>query len=91
MKISKYNQSRLPDREPETPGVNASASTEAVFAIKKERVKVTKKKVKQVSKGLAEIAYSMGHTNDIERFSDEISEDILAAFQLVAKRRNERS
>jgi len=46
---------------------------------KKDRVR-NKASVKKVAHGMAEIAYSMGMTNDIDEFLDDMSEDILDAW-----------
>jgi len=87
MSIPKINGPRIPDREPDPNAASAASANEAVFEIKKKRLKVNREKIAGVAKGLAEIAFSMGQTNDVESFSEQMTDDILAAFQLVAKRR----
>ena len=90
MSIPKINNPLLPDRDPNIGASTAASANEAVFEVKKKRVKVTRKKIADVAHGLAEIAFSMGHTNDVDTLTDQMTDDILAAFQLVAKRRNAR-
>jgi len=90
MSISKIPGPRLPEKNPEPTGANQASATEAVFTVKKERVKVTKKEVKKVTKGLAEIAFSMGYTNDLDSFSEEMAADIMAGLQLAAKRHRDK-
>jgi hypothetical protein len=90
MSIPKINSPLLPDRDPSIGASAAASANEAVFEVKKKRVKVTRKKIADVAHGLAEIAFSMGHTNDIDSLTDQMTDDILAAFQMVAKRRNDR-
>ena len=56
-------------------------SASVVLGINKKRVKIEKGQIKKIAHGLAEIAYSMGETNDQEEFADEMAQDILEALQ----------
>jgi len=42
--------------------------------------------IKKIASGLAEIAYSMGETNNPEEFAETMTEDILEALKDVAKK-----
>ena len=55
---------------------------------KKKRLKrkLSKAQIKKVIMRLSEAAESMGLTNDIEQFSDVLSEDILEGMRKAAKR-----
>jgi hypothetical protein len=89
MSIPKINGPRIPDRDPDINASSAASASEAVFEVKKKRIKVKREKIAGVAKGLAEIAFSMGQTNDVDTFTEQMTDDILAAFQLVAKRQRE--
>jgi len=60
---------------------NIADATSVVLDIKKQKVKIKKTKIKDVAKGLAEIAFSMGETNDPDEYAEQMTEDILAAFK----------
>jgi hypothetical protein len=89
MSIPKINSSRIPDQDPDFNTSGASSANEAVFQIKKKRISIKRKKIAGIAKGLAEVAFSMGQTNDVDTFTEQMTNDILAAFQLVAKRRRD--
>ena len=65
-----------------TPGMksaisqNVAEAASIVFNLKQKKVKVRPSKIKQITKGLAEIAFSLGETNDPEEYSEELAEDI---------------
>lgn len=90
MSIPRLNSAIPPERDPSSLAMQGAAADEAVFQIKKKRLKVQKKEISSVATSLAEIAYSMGATNDVESLKDEMTEDILKAFQIVAQRRKNR-
>lgn len=90
MSIPKINGPRIPDSEPELNPLNAASANEAVFQVKKKRVSVKRSKIAGIVRGLAEVAYSMGKTGDIDGFTEQMTDDILAGFQLAAKRRAEK-
>ncbi len=58
-------------------------SASVLLNIKKKKVRVKKSKVKNITRGLAEIAFSMGETNDIEEYSEEMADDIYEALKRV--------
>src|SRR3989339_651347 len=76
------NISSQPQFDPQL-GSNAHVADVAtvVLEIHKKKVKITQTKIKEVVHGLAEIAYSMGKTNDVEKFEDEMSEAVFKAFK----------
>ena len=45
-------------------------------------------KIKEVAKGMAEIAFSMGETNDPEEYAERMTEDILEALKDVHDRQS---
>ncbi|MCP4050784.1 MAG: hypothetical protein GY730_08780 [bacterium] len=65
---------------------NVADATAVVLGIKKKKVKIKKTKIKDISRGLAEVAYSMGETNDPEDYADLITEDIFEAFKKIEER-----
>lgn len=56
-----------------------------VFGVKNKKIKVRRSKIKDVAKGLAEVAYSMGQTNNPEEFAEEMTENIFQAFKKASK------
>ena len=67
-----------------------SDATEAVVELYNKKVKVTKGKIRDVTRGLAEIAYSMGETNDPENYASEMEEDIMLALEEAIRRDKKR-
>eukprot|EP01047_Picozoa_sp_COSAG01_P014970 COSAG01_NODE_740_length_13891_cov_35.573013_7_plen_94_part_00 len=55
-----------------------------------EQKKVKKGTVKDLAKGMAEIAYSIGHTNDADEFAEVVSEDIMEAWETLRKKRKKK-
>lgn len=68
---------------------NTSANTSAsgvasvVLNLKKKKVKINSSKVKDVARGLAEIAFSMGETNNPEEYAEAMTQDIMAGLKLA--------
>lgn len=60
---------------------NIADATSVVLGINKKKVTVKKGKIKDIAAGLAEVAYSMGETNDPEEYAEEMAEDILEALK----------
>lgn len=81
-----------PPSGPELPNdrllSHAAEGASVVFEVKKKRLKrkLSKAQIKKVIMRLSEAAESMGLTNDIEQFSDVLSEDILEGMRKAAKR-----
>ena len=69
-------------------GHNVADATSVVLDINKKKEKVTKKRIKDIAKGLAEIAFSMGDTNDPETFAEEMTEDILLGLKKAQKNKD---
>ena len=57
---------------------------------KNKEVKIRGADVSQIAKGLAEVAFSIGQTNNPEAFSSELAEDIMEALKKVKKRQEEK-
>jgi hypothetical protein len=62
---------------------NVADAASAILGINKKKVKIKRGKIKDVAKGLAEIAFSMGETNDPEEYAEQMTEDILEAFKSI--------
>jgi hypothetical protein len=69
---------------------DVSSVASVILGIQNERIKLQKSKIKDIAKGLAEIAYSMGETNDVEALASLMAEDILEGFKKAEKRRKAR-
>jgi hypothetical protein len=74
---------------PNSMDANASLADAAavVFNLKKKKVKLKRSSIKDIARGMAEIAYSIGDTNDPEEYANEIYEDVLAGLSLAEKNR----
>jgi hypothetical protein len=70
----------------------AAEAASVIFGVQKnkKKFKIGKGKIKDISKGLAEIAFSMGETNDPEEFAEIMAEDIFEAFKDVAERQKKK-
>ena len=66
---------------------SASAASSVVLNLKKKRVKVNRSKVKDVAMGLAEIAFSMGETNDPEEYAEQMTQDIMAGLHQASEKK----
>ena len=86
----KINQpsSQLPDL---CKNSNVSAAGSVLFNVGNKKIKIKKSKIKTVTKGLAEIAFSMGETNNVEEYAEQMAEDIYEAMQLSEKKLNKKS
>jgi hypothetical protein len=62
---------------------HAADVASAILGVRKKKVKVKRSKIKDVAKGLAEVAFSLGETNDPEEYAELMTEDILLALQNV--------
>ena len=59
----------------------AASAASVVFNLGKKKVQVKHSRIKQITRGLAEIAFSLGETNDPEEYAEELAEDIYEAMQ----------
>lgn len=66
-------------------------ATSVVLDIHKKKVKVERAKILDIAKGLAEIAYSMGQTNNPDEFAEEMADDILGALKKVKSRKSKKN
>jgi len=82
------NQKSEWDSIKDKPLTSKGVSSESVVVpLLGEEVKISKAKIDHVMKGLAEIAYSMGKTNDPDKYASEMIEDIIESFKKVEKKR----
>ena len=72
------------------PNINAADAASVVLGINKKKVKIHKAKIKDVARGLAEVAYSMGETNDPDEFAELMADDIYEALKKVKKNREKK-
>lgn len=80
----------LPEWDPSKNLGLASALGDILLDINNKKVKVKQGKIRDIAKGMSEIAYSLGETNDEEGFAGELEEDIIEALKLVKKRLKEK-
>ena len=87
MEIPKFNQSNVNH----DLSLNSQAATAASVLLdlkkKKKKIKINRKTVNQVAQGMAEIAFSLGNTSDIDSYVKDMSDDVYSAFQNVKKRK----
>ena len=60
------------------------------FIVDLNKKKATRGKVKKMLAGMAEIAYSLGETNDPEEFAHMLSEDIVEALDKYKKKKGKK-
>jgi hypothetical protein len=92
MSIEGFSNKRVPGSSSPIPGkVDSSFGLDlgGVNSVSKS-VMIQKSEIDMVSKGLAEIAFSLGDTNDPESFSAMLAEDIIEAIKKVKRRQKER-
>jgi len=58
-----------------------------VLGIGNKSVKIRRSKIKDVVKGLAEIAYNIGETNNPDEFAEEMTDNIFTAFKRVERKK----
>lgn len=80
-----YRSGYVPNSMDPNSGIADAAAV--VFNLKKQKVKLKRSSIKDIARGLAEVAYSMGDTNDMEEYANEIYEDVVAGLSLAEKRR----
>jgi len=80
-----------PDNMGDKSRSDAVQGSGVVFDIKKKRLKVSRDRIKKITDRFAEVAESMGLTNNVEQFSDDLAEDIIKGFEKAAKRLNKPS
>ncbi len=72
-------------------GKSIAENVAVVLDLNKRKIAVKRKSIQEVAKGLAEIAYSMGDTNDIDFLSEWITENIEEGLSLAEKRRRKKA
>lgn len=71
----------------EKQGISSKKNKEMIeIPLSGQVVKVSKSKIKHVIKGISEIAYSMGKTNNKDQYEETMLEDILESFNAIAKK-----
>ena len=63
---------------------------ELLFGTYKKKVRIKKGQVRDVCAGLAEIAGSLGETNDEESFEEEMADDLFEALKIVENRQKKK-
>ena len=87
MEIPNFRRPKRHDSDEHSDEVTGFAETASVLLnIKKKKVKASKKKIRQITQGMAEIAYSLGDTNDPDEYAEIMSEDILEALRHMQKK-----
>ena len=79
------NQSTPPSFLPPDPG-----SVHGLESTLLELNPTYKKKLKDIAKGVAEVAFSMGETNDVESYAQMMSEDLIDVIKRVKKKREKK-
>lgn len=69
--------------EKDVSTTSSGAIASVVLNLKKKKVKVNRSKVKDVARGLAEIAFSMGETNNPEEYAESMTKDIMAGLKIA--------
>ena len=64
--------------------------SDIVLNIKKKKHRITKRNIKDIARGLSEVAYQMGETNNQEEYEEWVKEDIEDALKKVQKRRDKK-
>ncbi len=72
-------------------GKSVAENVAVVLDFNKRKISVKRKSIQDVAKGLAEVAYSIGDTNDVDFLSEWIAEDIEEGLNLAEKRRRKKS
>ena len=70
--------------------MNVPEASSVVMDIHKKKVEIKKSSIKDIAKGLAEVAYSLGETNDPDEFAEDMAEDILIALKQVKERQEKK-
>ena len=83
----KINKTPVPEN-PLIPNQSVAESASILFNLKRKKISIKPAKIKQITKGLAEIAFSLGETNDPEEFAEELTEDIYESMKEAQKRIN---
>lgn len=74
MEIKPKNNNQV--NNPSSPNQQVAESASILFNYKNKKVTVKKARIKQITKGLAEIAFSLGATNDPEEYAEALGEEI---------------
>lgn len=83
---NRANNSWKQPPQKESKDISASSAgsvSSVVLNLKKKKVKINSSKVKDVARGLAEIAFSMGETNNPEEYAEAMTQDIIAGLKLA--------
>ncbi len=83
MEIKRTKQSRTDYEVPTTVESHTADAASAILGVRKKKVKVKRSNIKDIAIGLAEVAFSLGETNDTEEYAELMTEDILKALQVV--------
>lgn len=87
MKLGRLSHSHSDwDQFSQSSTVNDGASL--VFDVDKKRVLIEKSRIELVAKSLAEVAYSIGNTNNPDEFAQEMTEDLMVGLSNAEKQRH---
>lgn len=76
--------------DPLNSNPNLAEAGSVILDVNNRKVAIRRSKIKDIAKGLAEIAFSMGETNDMDTYTAMMAEDIFEALQKVRKRQKEK-
>jgi len=65
-------------------------TTEVSLRVQGKEVMINKKRLKKVAKGLAKFAYLTGETNDEEKYSKNVEDDLFEALILLNEKRKKK-
>lgn len=85
MDINPVNNNNKSPIQPNNP---IAESASIVFNVDNKKIKIQRSKIKKITSGLAEIACSLGETNDPEEFAEALTDDIYESME-EAKRKIE--
>ncbi len=87
MEIRKIHQPKSEWEKLQSGSQHIAEAGSVILDINQKKVKVRKAKIQDIARGLAEIAFSMGETNNPEEFAKTMAEDIFEGIKKAAKRR----
>ena len=90
MEIRKIPQQKSEWEKRKHSSHSIADTSSVIFEINQQTVQVKKAKIKDIARGLAEVAYSMGDTNNPEEFAEVMAEDIFAGLKEAEKRRKKK-
>jgi len=90
MEIGRNPQQQNPNSGENSLSSNMLEQASIIFGVNKKRVKIKKGNVKKVAKGMAEVAYSLGETNEPEEYAAEMADEIMLALKELENRQSDK-